>query len=411
MQKEILRVEDLTVIFGPAPQEQAFPLLREGKSKAEIQEQTDHIVGVAGASFSVRKGDLFVVMGLSGSGKSTLIRCINRLITPTSGHVYIDDEDVVQMDKERLRELRRTRLSMVFQQFNLFAHKSVWENTAFGLKIQGVDKDEQYRRSLETLELVGLKPWAEQNLASLSGGMQQRVGLARALATDADILLMDEAFGALDPLIRREMQDELLSIQEKFHKTIIFITHDLNEALRVGDQVAIMKDGEIVQIGSPIDIITHPDDEYVAAFIQDVDQARVITAGAVMHTPPTVTEGPDLLQQAVQTFEQNKQEDRLYIVDAQQQPQGLLYKDDVLEAANNGNVQLEHYIRHDFARAAPDSILADLYAPGAHSPAIAVVDEQDRLQGSLNARIILAHLGHIQEIGSINEHSEEETHE
>jgi glycine betaine/proline transport system ATP-binding protein len=411
MQKEILRVEDLTVIFGPAPEEQALPLLREGKSKAEIQEQTGHIVGVAGASFSVRKGDLFVVMGLSGSGKSTLIRCINRLITPTSGHVYVEDEDVVQMDKERLRELRRTRLSMVFQQFNLFEHKSVWENTAFGLKIQGVDKDEQYRRSLETLEIVGLKPWAEQSLSSLSGGMQQRVGLARALATDADILLMDEAFGALDPLIRREMQDELLDIQEKFHKTIIFITHDLNEALRVGDHVAIMKDGEIVQIGSPIDIITHPDDEYVAAFIQDVDQARVITAAAVMDTPPTVTEGPELLQKAMQTFEQNKQEDRLYIVDAQQQPQGLLYKDDVLEAANNGNVQLEQYIRQDFARAAPDSILADLYAPGAHNPAIAVVDEQGRLQGSLNARTILANLGHIQEIGSIDENSEEETHE
>jgi glycine betaine/proline transport system ATP-binding protein len=411
MQKEILRVEDLTVIFGPAPEKQALPLLREGKSKAEIQEQTGHIVGVAGASFSVRKGDLFVVMGLSGSGKSTLIRCINRLITPTSGHVYVEDEDVVQMDKERLRELRRTRLSMVFQQFNLFEHKSVWENTAFGLKIQGVDKDEQYRRSLETLEIVGLKPWAEQSLSSLSGGMQQRVGLARALATDADILLMDEAFGALDPLIRREMQDELLDIQEKFHKTIIFITHDLNEALRVGDHVAIMKDGEIVQIGSPIDIITHPDDEYVAAFIQDVDQARVITAAAVMDTPPTVTEGPELLQKAMQTFEQNKQEDRLYIVDAQQQPQGLLYKDDVLEAANNGNVQLEQYIRQDFARAAPDSILADLYAPGAHNPAIAVVDEQGRLQGSLNARTILANLGHIQEIGSIDENSEEETHE
>ncbi|HCX64891.1 MAG TPA: glycine/betaine ABC transporter ATP-binding protein, partial [Eubacteriaceae bacterium] len=237
-----IRFDNIVKIFGNNPK-MALKQLEQGKSKQEILEETKHVVGINKATFDIKQGEVFVIMGLSGSGKSTLVRCINRLIDVTSGHIYIDDEDVTQMDKEDLIQLRRKKMGMVFQNFALFPHKTIVENTAYGLEIQGIDPEEQRKRAEEALDLVGLKGWYDSYPAELSGGMQQRVGLARALAVDPDILLMDEAFSALDPLIRKDMQDELLDLQDKMNKTIVFITHDLDEALKLGDRIALMKDG------------------------------------------------------------------------------------------------------------------------------------------------------------------------
>ncbi|RME49852.1 MAG: glycine betaine/L-proline ABC transporter ATP-binding protein [Caldilineae bacterium] len=269
-------------IFGPHP-DRVKATLDPRLSQAEIREQTGHVVAVKDVSFRVRKGETFVVMGLSGSGKSTLVRCISRLIEPTGGQVLIDGEDVTAMDEKQLRDLRRRKLSMVFQHFGLFPHRRILDNAAYGLEIQGVERDARYARARQVLELVGLQGWENHYPGELSGGMQQRVGIARALAVDPEILLFDEPFSALDPLIRREMQDELLNLQKMMHKTIIFITHDFLEAVKLGDYIAIMKGGEIVQTGSPQEIIMHPANEYVREFTKDVPRSRVLTAGSIMH--------------------------------------------------------------------------------------------------------------------------------
>src|SRR5690606_9717145 len=274
-------VQRLYKVFGPEP-EMAIRLLEDGKSKDEILQETGHTIGVQDVSFTVAEGEIFVVMGLSGSGKSTLVRMLNRLVEPTRGTVLIDGEDVVQMGDAALRSLRLHTVSMVFQHFALFPHKTVVENVEYGLKIRGVAPAERREKALAALDQVGLAAWADSPPNALSGGMQQRVGLARALAVDPQILLMDEPFSALDPLIRRDMQDELIVLQRQLHKTIIFITHDLNEALILGDHIAIMKEGRFVQVGTPQEIVASPADDYVAAFTQDVDRGRVFTARTVM---------------------------------------------------------------------------------------------------------------------------------
>ena len=246
----VIKVDGLSKVFGKNAK-QALKLLEAGKTKEEILKQTGSTVGVNRASFEVEAGEIFVIMGLSGSGKSTLVRLLNRLIDPTEGHVIVDGEDLATMNKKDLLRVRRTKMSMVFQKFALFPFRSILENAEYGLEIQGMAKEERSQKARTSLEMVGLGNYIEQYPAQLSGGMQQRVGLARALANDPEVLLMDEAFSALDPLIRKEMQDELLDLQEKMKKTIIFITHDLDEALRIGDKIALMKDGSIVQVGSP----------------------------------------------------------------------------------------------------------------------------------------------------------------
>ena len=251
-------------------------------SRQELLEKTGCVAAVRDVSFDVTEGEVFVVMGLSGSGKSTLVRMINRLHDPTSGQVFIDGEDVVKLDDERLRELRRRKISMVFQHFGLFPHRRIVENVAFGLEVQGVEKDERNAKASEILEVVGLGGWGNSYPDELSGGMQQRVGLARALATDPKIMLFDEPFSALDPLIRRDMQDEVLKLQREVKKTMIFITHDLMEALKLGNRIAIMKDGAFVQVGTPEEVVAHPADSYVADFIRDVPRAHVLTARTIM---------------------------------------------------------------------------------------------------------------------------------
>ena len=268
-------------IFGAYP-EQTLKELDRSLSRAEVQSQTGHVIAVKDVSFEVNTGETFVVMGLSGSGKSTLVRCISRLIEPTVGSMIIDGEDIMSYDAAQLTELRRFRMSMVFQHFGLFPHRKVIDNISFGLEIRGMDKRARRERSLEVLEKVGLDGWAEHFPRELSGGMQQRVGLARAMAVDPEILIFDEPFSALDPLIRREMQDELISIQAEVHKTMIFITHDFLEAIKMGDRIAIMKDGVVVQIGTPEEIVTNPVDDYVREFTEDVPRYKVVSVGKVM---------------------------------------------------------------------------------------------------------------------------------
>ncbi|MFE4914163.1 glycine betaine/L-proline ABC transporter ATP-binding protein [Streptomyces sp. NPDC056652] len=280
-----LQAEHLYKVFGRRPDE-AVTKLKNGTDRDELRADGT-TAAVIDASFSVEPGQIFVVMGLSGSGKSTLLRMLNGLLEPTSGRVLFDGQDLTALSAQELRHVRSAKISMVFQHFALFPHRSVLENAGYGLEVQGVPRAEREKRAAEALELTGLGGWEASWPDELSGGMQQRVGLARALATDADLLLMDESFSALDPLIRRDMQDQLLQLQKRLKKTIVFITHDLNEAMRLGDRIAVMRDGAIVQQGTAEDILVTPANDYVASFTQDVDRSRVLTAGAIMADPET----------------------------------------------------------------------------------------------------------------------------
>lgn len=282
-----LRVEDLTLIFGKRKKE-ALAMLNKGVSKEEILRKTKCTVGINKANFEVLEGEIFVVMGLSGSGKSTLIRCLNRLNEPTAGKVFFKDHNITRAGNKELMHTRRNEMSMVFQNFGLLPHRTILDNATFGLELRGDSKEARYERGMEVLETVGLKGYEDHYPGAMSGGMQQRVGLARALANNTDVLLMDEAFSALDPLIKSDMQDELLQIQSKLHKTIVFITHDLDEAFKIGDRIAIMKDGVIEQIGTAEEILANPASDYIKAFIEKVDRKTVITAETLMFRKPTI---------------------------------------------------------------------------------------------------------------------------
>jgi len=276
-----IEVRKLWKVFGSGAAAQAIALAEGGASRSQILQQTDQTVAVRDVSFSVGRGETFVVMGLSGSGKSTLIRCLSRLIEPSKGEVLLDGKDLLAMGEEELRGVRRGQMSMVFQHFGLFPHRRVIDNIAYGLEVQGIDKSTRLARANEVLEIVGLSGWADHYPQQLSGGMQQRVGLARALAVDPQILLFDEPFSALDPLIRKEMQDELIRLQKTMQRTIIFITHDFAEALRLGDRIAIMKDGSFDQVGTPEEIITQPATDYVREFTNDIPRAKVLSVRSV----------------------------------------------------------------------------------------------------------------------------------
>ena len=276
-----IEINNVYKIFGPSPKK-ILPMVQEGASKEEVLEKTGHTVGLDNVSLKIDEGETFVCMGLSGSGKSTLIRHINRLIDPTSGVVSVEGTDVMSLDKNKLIDFRRHKMSMVFQRFGLFPHKTVLENVGYGLEVQGKKPEDKNKVAMEKIEAVGLSGFENQYPNQLSGGMQQRVGLARALATDSDIMLMDEAFSALDPLIRSDMQKQLLDLQSELKKTIVFITHDLDESLRLGDHIGILNAGKLVQVGTPVDIIMNPADDYVKAFVKDVNRAKVIKAKIVM---------------------------------------------------------------------------------------------------------------------------------
>ncbi len=326
-----IEVNNVTKIYGHNRVE-ALKRMKNGESKEKILKDTGATVGVNQATFSVEEGEVFVIMGLSGSGKSTLIRLINRLIEPTSGEIIIDGQDIVKMDKKELREIRRNKLSMVFQHFALLPHRNILNNVIYGLEIQGMDKSERERKAKIALANVGLEGYENSMPNQLSGGMQQRVGLARALANESDILLMDEAFSALDPLIRKEMQNELLQLQESLHKTILFITHDLDEALKLGDRIAIMNNGEIVQIGTPEEVLNNPKNQYVSNFVQDVDRSKVLNAENIMKKPDVITTWKDGPRVAIRKMEEAGISS-IFVVDKERNLKGLLTIDAALKAA------------------------------------------------------------------------------
>ena len=276
-----IEIKNIYKIFGNKPQS-VLPLVKDGATKEEVLEKTGHTVGLDNVSLKIEEGETFVCMGLSGSGKSTLIRHLNRLIDPTDGEILVEGQSVMNLNPEQLIEFRRHKMSMVFQRFGLFPHKTVLENVGYGLEMQGKPDEEKNKIAMEKIEAVGLNGFENQFPNQLSGGMQQRVGLARALATNSDIMLMDEAFSALDPLIRSDMQKQLMDLQSQLKKTIVFITHDLDESLRLGDHIGILNAGKLVQVGSPVEIVMNPADDYVEAFVKDVNRAKVIKAKIIM---------------------------------------------------------------------------------------------------------------------------------
>lgn len=378
---EHIRIENVVKIYGRSPRQQPLKMLRNGESKDDIFRRTKHVVGLNDVSFSIKRGEIFVVMGLSGSGKSTLIRCVNRLIEPTDGQIFVGDTEITNLNVPELRKLRRSSMAMVFQHFALFPHKTVGYNTAYGLYIRG-DGDESSRRkrALEALKMVGLSEWIDHYPHNLSGGMQQRVGLARALATDADILLMDEAFSALDPLIRREMQDELLNLQETLQKTILFITHDLGEALRVGDRIAIMREGQVVQIGTPQEIVTEPADDYVAEFIADVDSGRVLTAEFIMSPANALQLHKNSIQDALREMDHQNSE-HLYITNKEKGVEGIVRRERLMTLHERGETELHKAVRGDFPRTASFARLNELYDLSVKGEPIAIIDEGGCLEG------------------------------
>jgi glycine betaine/proline transport system ATP-binding protein len=375
-----LKIENVTKIFGKNSKK-AIQLLNNGESKKDILKKTGATVGVNKASFEVNPGEIFVIMGLSGSGKSTLVRMFNRLIDPTIGNIYIDGKDIVRMSKEELRNVRREKISMVFQKFALLPHRTILENAEFGLEIQGVNKETRKEKALEALKLVGLTGYENQYPDQLSGGMQQRVGLARALANDPDILLMDEAFSALDPLIRKDMQDELLDLQSNMEKTIIFITHDLDEALRIGDRIALMKDGSIVQVGTPEEILMNPSNDYVERFVEDVDLSKVLTANHIMKRAEAVNieKGPRVALQMMKKLGISS----IYVVNKRRELLGAITADDA-RIASEKNEGIETILQRDVITVTGDTLLSDLFdkVSTAIIP-VAVIDEQNRLKGIL----------------------------
>ncbi len=389
MQK--VEVRNLTKIFGKNP-DRGLKLLKEGKTKAEILDETGMTVGVNQASFGINSEEIFVIMGLSGSGKSTLIRLINRLIEPTSGNILIDGEDLSKMDKQELREVRRKKLGMVFQSFALFPHRTVLENAGYGLEIQGVEKDKRDKKAYESLEMVGLKGYEDQYPDQLSGGMQQRVGLARALANDPDILLMDEAFSALDPLIRKDMQFELLDLQSKMKKTIIFITHDLDEALRIGNRIALMKDGEIVQVGTSEEIMTNPANEYVEKFIEDVDKSKVFSAEHVMKRAESVEIGRHGPRVAIQQMKKLGISS-IHVINEKNEFQGILTADAASKAIDEGERDLTVNMITDVPKVFLETPLNEIFDLIHDSPVpVTVVDQNNILRGVIVRGAVLAAL-------------------
>lgn len=387
-----IEVKNLYKIFGPNPKK-AMAMLEQGLEKDIIFEKTETTVGVQNANFEIMKGEIFVIMGLSGSGKSTMVRMLNRLIEPTSGKVFVDGDDITTMSADRLVKMRRAKMSMVFQSFALMPHMTVLQNAAFGLEMDGIDKSTREARALQALEQVGLEAWAESMPNELSGGMQQRVGLARGLAVDPDVLLMDEAFSALDPLIRTEMQDELLKLQSKAKRTIVFISHDLDEAMRIGDRIAIMEGGRVVQVGNPEEILQNPADDYVRAFFRGVDPTNILSAGdiatATQVTIP-ITDGKNP-RAGLQRLIKNDR-DYAYVLDSDKNFKGIVSTDSLHEMLERKDIQ--HLIPHAYldgvVAAHKDDSLQDILPKVAASPwPLPILDDEGRYLGVVSKNLFL----------------------
>ena len=384
-----IEVRNLWKVFGASP-ERALDPSQASRSRADIQEDLGLVVALRDVSFQVRRGEVFVVMGLSGSGKSTLVRCLIRLIEPTKGGIRFDGEDILGYMPNELIQFRRQKVAMVFQHYGLLPHRRVMDNVAYGLEIRGLEREARYEAASEAIERVGLKGWEDYFPSEMSGGMQQRVGLARALAVDPEVLLMDEPFSGLDPLIRREMQDDLISLETELHKTIVFITHDLNEALKVGDRIAIMRDGQIVQQGSPEEIVTMPADDYVTQFVKDVSRAKVIRAGAIMQEPNAVaheSQGPVAALHAMQSCGT----DRVFLLGGDRVLKGVLTEDRAAALDRQRVTTLEETQAESVTTASPDDYIEDIIPMAARTEyPIPVVDEQRRLLGEVHRGSLLA---------------------
>jgi glycine betaine/proline transport system ATP-binding protein len=385
-----VEVDHLWKIFGPDPRQVLEdPELRTA-SKTVILESTGCVVGLRDVSFSVKRGEFFVLMGLSGSGKSTLVRCVIRLAEPTAGRILINGKDIVPMADEELSELRRHTTGMVFQHFGLFPHRSVIDNVAYGLKVRGIEKAERYERAMTYIEKVGLKGWEYYLPSALSGGMQQRVGIARALAGEPEILLLDEPFSGLDPLIRRQMQDELIELQGELHKTLLFVTHDLHEALKVGDRIAIMRDGEIIQIGTPEDVVTNPSDAYVRQFVQDATPAKVLTAKSVMEQPNVLLyswQGPKAALQILR----DANVDSAFVVTRNGRLLGMVTVDRLVSLIRRRGTKLKDALDPDIATCESDAVVEDLVPLVASTRyPVAVIDSDERFLGEVYVSTIIS---------------------
>ena len=386
-----IEIKNLYKIFGPHPQD-VMSMINKGISKGEILKKTKHTIGLQNVSLSIERGETFVIMGLSGSGKSTLVRCLNRLIEPTSGEILVDGKDILKLSNEELTNHRRRTMTMVFQRFGLLPHRTVLENIAFGLEISGINKEEREESAMKWLNSVGLKGYATSFPKNLSGGMQQRVGLARALCNDPDVLLMDEPFSALDPLIRREMQNELIDLEGKIQKTIIFITHDLDEALRLGDRIAILKDGLVVQVGTPEEILSNPADDYVEDFTRDVNRVRVLTAANAMIKPYAVVSGRSGPRVALDIM-QKEGHSSVFVVNYEGKLIGLVTADQVLDAIKQKKTTLADVGINEVPTTAPDITLDELLPITASIKwPVAVIDEENLLLGILPRVAILSAL-------------------
>ncbi|MGF1764120.1 quaternary amine ABC transporter ATP-binding protein [Aliivibrio kagoshimensis] len=381
MTKPLIEISGLYKVFGQKPNS-VMSEVKSGVSKDDILAKTGHTVGLKDINLEINKGEIFVIMGLSGSGKSTLIRHFNRLIDPTEGKIMVEGIDVMSLNTKELEQFRRHKMSMVFQRFGLMPHRTIIENIAYGLEIQGIKKSERLATARKWMDIVGLQGYDQQYPAQLSGGQQQRVGLSRALCTDAEILLMDEAFSALDPLIRSEMQDQLITLQEELHKTIIFITHDLDEALRLGDRIAILKDGELVQQGTPHEILLNPADDYVEAFVKDVNRARALTVETVMQ-PPIYRITAETIEEALVQMKTIKNDYAYHVTD--EGYQGILTQESLEDAVEDTSV---NSFSDDIYEEAP-SILPDAAIEAVLTDtmccdySLPVVDEEGNLKGKL----------------------------
>ncbi len=383
MIKPLISISGLYKIFGEKPLS-VLEQVKNGKNKEDVLAETGHTVGLKNINLEIHKGEIFVIMGLSGSGKSTMIRHFNRLIDPTEGKILVEGIDVMSLSQKELEEFRRHKMSMVFQRFGLLPHRTVVDNVAYGLEIQGINKEKRLEKASEWLDTVGLKGYEQQFPSQLSGGQQQRVGLARALCTDAEILLMDEAFSALDPLIRSEMQDQLIELQSKLQKTIIFITHDLDEALRLGDRIAILKDGVLVQQGTPDDILLNPADDYVEAFVKDVNRARALTVETVM-LPPECRITAKTIDEALQEMKRSKHDYAYHVTEDGYQ--GLLTQDALehaAEAHSTDSQRISEDIYEHVAVISPDAAIETVLTDSMSSDySLPVVDEDGNLKGTL----------------------------
>lgn len=384
-----IEIKDLSILFGPE-KAKAKKMIKQGKCKQEILKETGCTVAVRNANLEIKEGEMFVIMGLSGSGKSTLVRCINRLNEPSMGEIWLSGRNITSLSDKDLLQIRRKEMAMVFQHFDLLPHRTVLSNIAFGLELQGIPKEEREKKAHESIAVVGLKGYENQRVDELSGGMQQRVGLARALANNPEVLLMDEAFSALDPLIREQMQDELLDLQEKMKRTIVFITHDLDEAIKLGDRIAIMKDGEVVQVGTPEEILTDPADDYVTRFTESVDRGRVVTASSIMLTQPIVVrirkDGPEAIIRKMR-------EKRLYalpVIGTDEQFLGEIRLKDVLRLRKEGTRDISSIVMKEVPSVLENMTVEDMLPllPKVQQ-ALPVVDENNRLKGVVSTSAII----------------------